>query len=346
MLPYEETIQNVLGDFAYTPSTGCTDVEIIEIITSSPNTNYNITLENGALAISATPLAISVGTRIINEGDPVPANFDTTVTGLVCNDPAPVFTSFVVKNLIGTVVSGILAPGEYSVSADISNLQGYENYDITLQPGKLFVSPIVGCNKRIKASDICKSPASLSGFPQITTKLRFEYTNSLNVPIFIEKGSKNLLKGNAFFVGNVPEVFLPGVHTFEIYTDGRRLQWEVITNGCSSPSKSANGSNANPCGTSLSFDMSSIEESLTTSTISNAVYPNPVSNYVTLKLKENNHSTGLSVFNESGQFLFKRDISPSEGLDIEIDLSSFNKGLYFFRVTSNNETNYIRVLKN
>jgi hypothetical protein len=176
--------------------------------------------------------------------------------------------------------------------------------------------------------------------------LRFEYTNSLSVPVFITNGPNNILKGNAFFVGDLPEVFLPGVHTFDIYTDGRRLQWEVITNGCSSASKSANGSNANPCeATSLMVDMSSFTNDNIESRPTSKVYPNPVSDYVTLLLKESNLPTALSVFNEAGQNLLYRTISPTEGQSIEIDLTSFDKGLLIFRLDNDGEVTYIKVLK-
>ena len=346
ILPYEETTEDILGNFTYTPENGCTDATVIEIIPSINNPNYNINLENGSLTISATSLQVAIGTLIINEGDPIPTNFTTTVTGLVCDDQAPILTDFIIMDQNGTTVNGILAPGEYTVSTDLAILEGYDNYNLSLQTGTLFVSPMVGCNDRIKASDICQSPATLSDYPQITTKLRFEYTNPLSVPVFIENGPNNILKGNAFYMGTLPEVFLPGVHSFDIYTDGRRLQWEVITNGCNSASKSANGSNANPCGTSFSFDMSSIEQTQTETSATSTVYPNPVSNYVTLNLKESIQPTELSVFNETGQLLLFREISPAEGQLIEIDLTSFDKGMLFFRVENEGEPTYIKVLKN
>ena len=118
-------------------------------------------------------------------------------------------------------------------------------------------------------------------------------------------------------------------------------------NGCSSPSKSANGSNANPCeATTLLVDMSSFSNDDIESQPTSTVYPNPVSNYVTLQLKESIEATQLGVFNETGQLLLSRNISPVEGENIQIDLTSFEKGILFFRLENEGEASYIKVLKN
>ena len=92
--------------------------------------------------------------------------------------------------------------------------------------------------------------------------------------------------------------------------------------------------------------MSSIEQTQTETSATSTVYPNPVSNYVTLNLKESIQPTELSVFNETGQLLLFREISPAEGQLIEIDLTSFDKGMLFFRVENEGEPTYIKVLKN
>ena len=88
--------------------------------------------------------------------------------------------------------------------------------------------------------------ATLPGEPQINTLLRFEYNNRLSVPIYIPQGEKNQLFGDTYFVGEPPEVFYPGVHTFDIYTDGEKLQWKVTTDNCWWPSKSPKSTQAHP----------------------------------------------------------------------------------------------------
>ena len=92
---------------------------------------------------------------------------------------------FVIKDKNGHIQTGNCLAGEYLVYADISSLVGYENYNITQIPGELFVNPSVGCNNRIRASDLCSSSFTMADRPEITTKLLFEYTNKLDVPIFI-----------------------------------------------------------------------------------------------------------------------------------------------------------------
>ena len=92
--------------------------------------------------------------------------------------------------------------------------------------------------------------------------------------------------------------------------------------------------------------MSSFSNDNLDSQPTSTVYPNPVSNYVTLQLKESSETTQLGVFNETGQLLLSREISPAEGQNIEIDLTSFEKGILFFRIENEGEASYLKVLKN
>ncbi len=238
-MPYSETVSGILGDLTFTPDNACTQDDTISVSPELQVDNYNFSYNPGNLIIEKAALTLEIGSSFISAGDAIPTNFEIVVNGLVCDDVAPNISS-IVKDENGDVQTGSLDGGTYEVFADLSS---YNNYTITQIPGSLFVNPVVGCNDRIKASGLCQSPATLTGNPSVISLLRFEYTNKLDVPIFIPNGPNNRLKGNAQFVGSPPELFLPGTHTFDIYTK----QWEVITQGCSSASKSANGSNADPC---------------------------------------------------------------------------------------------------
>ncbi len=285
-------------------------------------------------------------------------------TGLVCADSSPAISNFIVTDQDGTIQTGNLAGGSYNVNADLSTLTGYDNYNITQTAGTLFVNPVVGCNDRIKASDLCQSQATLAGNPNIISLLRFEYTNRLDVPIYIPNGSNNRLKGNAQFVGFPPELFLPGTHTFDIYTNGGRLQWEVITQGCNNASKSANGSNADPCDESSTSSRSTStaeveakteqpEESLesdlgilaTNSVDQTKLYPNPATDVVNILVAEKTGNASLGIFDQTGGTLFKKEYQLNKSSNIQIDISVYKPGILFFIYQHNGKRSVYKIMK-
>ncbi|MDH3699311.1 MAG: T9SS type A sorting domain-containing protein, partial [Flavobacteriaceae bacterium] len=253
---------------------------------------------------------------------------------------------FIVRELIsGNPVSGLLTAGEYTVEADISSLTGYDSYDITPQPGQLIVNPSVGCNDRIKASDLCKESATLVDYPEITTRLQFTYENRLNVPIFIPLGPNNKFKGNAFRVGTPPELFLPGTHTFDVYTDGGSTQWEVKTPGCNSAFKSANGSNADPCSTSAKVDVTDFDESIVIEEGISGIYPNPVENSIVFPMHGQHTSFSIKVFNEVGMLVMQKDYPVNTYYDVTMDISMLKSGMLYFMIEKNGKREVHTILK-
>jgi hypothetical protein len=241
---------------------------------------------------------------------------------------------------------------------------GYDNYTISQTPGSLFVNPLVGCDDRIKASGICESSMTLADNPSIVSLLRFEYTNRLDVPIYIPNGSNNLLKGNAQYIGSPPELFLPGTHTFDIYTNGGRLQWEVITQGCNNASKSANGSNADPCDESSSSTSNqsaqedpanseqtqvyfeSDPEPLNTNYEGQTrLYPNPVNDIVNLKIAEKTGVANLMILDQTGRILHKKVYQLDTSSHIKIDVSNYSPGILFFIYQHNGKRSLYKVMK-
>ncbi|MGB5364203.1 MAG: T9SS type A sorting domain-containing protein, partial [Aureibaculum sp.] len=345
-------------------SDACTDFSVIMVSPEIQPDNYNITYQAGSLTIEKADLIIEVSSSFITEGDLTPTNFSIVTTGLVCEDEPPVISNFVVTDEGGTIQTGNLAGGSYNVNADLSTLTGYDNYNITQTAGILFVNPVVGCNDRIKASGICQSPATLAGQPEITTRLQFEYTNGLDVPIFIPNGPKNILKGNAFFVGSPPELFLPGTHTYDIYTNGGRLQWEVKTQGCTSASKSANGSNADPCNvdtttsrvdntTVPSSNMNIIEADINLNTVplitditeETRIFPNPAGDIINLLVAERTGLARLIIFDHTGRALFKREYELDASSNFQIDISEFNPGILLFSYEHNGKRSVFIIVK-
>ena len=365
LLPYAETVSEILGDLTFSPSDSCTADTTITVSSALQVDNYAITYIAGNLTIENATLNLEIGTLFITQGESVPTNFSVVANGLVCDDVSPTITNFIIKDQNGVIQTGNLNGGTYEVSANLLNLSGYDNYTISQTPGSLFVNPLVGCNDRIKASGLCQSAVTLAGNPNIVSLLRFEYTNRLTVPIYIPNGPKNLLKGNAQLVGSPPELFLPGTHTFDIYTNGGRLQWEVITQGCNNASKSANGSNADPCddySTSVSADstteivddnIAQLEEIIeidsepvkTNFEGQTKLYPNPAGDFVNLKFGEKTGVASVLILDQTGRILHKNDYQLKESSNIQLDVSNYSPGILFFIYQHNDKREIFKIMK-
>ena len=299
---------------------------------------------DGTLEILTTPLRLSVAPAFIGNGDVAPQSFQVTAEGLVCNDPVPEINSFRIEDATGTVVTGSLTEGIYSVYPELSGLVGYDFYEISVEPGTLYVNPEVGCNDRIKAADICRSDAQDPEDPAITTRLVFTYINQLDVPIYIPLGKDNKLKGNAHFTGTPPVLFMPGTHTFEVFTDGGSLQWEIITPGCKSASKSANGSNADPCGTNLQSKTDLFTDYATEAPVGQ-VYPNPATDFLHLYVGDQEGTITVQVFDQVGRLLKQGDYEVSGVQVIDVDVANLKSGLLLVRIEEGQKSSVFRILK-
>lgn len=89
----------------------------------------------------------------------------------------------------------------------------------------------------------------------------------------------------------------------------------------------------------------SIEYTLSTQTLENELafsyFPNPVKN--TLNLKAQNNIQNVSVFNMLGQEVLR---TAPNALNSEVSMSNLQAGAYFVKVTINNVTETVRIIKN
>ena len=190
-------------------------------------------------------------------------------------------------------------------------------------------------------------PYPLPGEPRITTLLRFEYQNNLAVPVYIPLGSKNKLKGNAYYIGEPPVVFEPGVHTFDVYTDGGGLQWEVKTDACNSASKSANGSNANPCDNSPGRPApgSGTFSAIGSTEWSVVLFPNPARSGAWLQASNAESPVKVEIYTGLGRLL-SSNIYPELGSEkVYFDVSDYPSGLLLFRVSCGEESRVVKLMK-
>ena len=349
--PYQEVATDILGPLEFTPSSSCTQSQSVSVSSQLNPNNYSVSYLDGTLDILAPDLSIGVGTSFITEGENLPAAFDLSYSGLVCGDVElnSSEVDFVVRNLDGAVASDPPSAGEYVVYVSLNDpLNSYQNYNVIYTTGILYVNPEVGCNARIKASDMCRSDYTISSEPQITTRLQIEYTNINDFPIYVPLGQANKLIGNATYIGSPPEIFEPGIHTFYIYTDGGGLQWEIKTTGCGSASKSSNGSNANTCPPSLKSDpftkIYSDPQFQKKAPNTVSLYPNPVEDMIRMYIDPELGATEVKIYNALGQLL---DIRSLENVPIEseVDVSKFVPGVLYFNIVHDNGRLLKRIVK-
>ena len=309
--------------------------------------NYNISYIDGVLSITPRIVTILIDNVAIAEGEDEP-EYTATVTNLPPQfDNSDAYTDLIVD---GYEPDRLIGP------YDIIPIGISSNYVVTaVDTGTLYVNPIVGCNDKIQASGLCKIeldlPVEINGvlYDRI---LRFEYTNPNPVPIFIPLGPDNLFfgKGNNDPVyepvdGPVPpEIFLEGVHTFDLYSNGTDIQWKVTTLGCNNFSKSSNGANANNCSEAAPF-MEAFDEEKTFEG-STKVYPNPVQDRLTIHMAHEIRSEDIEieVMDIAGRVIHVEKSEVSRGLKYQLNTSQIIQGVYFIHIRSKSIKEVFKVI--
>ncbi|UCE69103.1 MAG: T9SS type A sorting domain-containing protein, partial [Flavobacteriaceae bacterium] len=148
----------------------------------------------------------------------------------------------------------------------------------------------------------------------------------------------------------VPSVFPAGTSgQFCIITNGDAVQWEVITPGCNSASKSATGSNADPCDSSTALTGQVEVDSFTREFEEDApqAYPNPATDYLTLFVGNmEGPVVRVSVFDEVGRQLMTREYPIGEGqAEVYMDISALKEGILTIVTESQGGRDAFRIIK-
>ena len=142
------------------------------------------------------------------------------------------------------------------------------------------------------------------------------------------------------------ELFEPGVTVIEVYTDGGNLQLELISPGCRSAAKSANGSNANPCSTNLSSN--TVEVDSFTREFEAGVpraYPNPATDYLTLFVGNMEGAVKVTVFDEVGRQLMVKEYSAEGQDEVYLDISALKEGILTIVTENQGARSAFRIIK-
>jgi hypothetical protein len=186
-------------------------------------------------------------------------------------------------------------------------------------------------------------PPDENGFTWIA---RFKYTNNNSTPVFVPAGYNNQLTGpGSFSTSGQPELFMPGIGTWEVRFDGAYMTWIVK----SYYNWTLTASSAFARSTSVQCNKTTLAEELPEKPIDTesgiSVYPNPASDKVYI-----NVSAGLItaddvfIFDMLGNQCQVRMVKISDNL-IEIDLSAVKAGLYLLRIKTAVEIKAFRIIR-
>ena len=129
--------------------------------------------------------------------------------------------------------------------------------------------------------------------------------------------------------------------------NGGSLQLEIISPGCNSASKSANGSNANTCSTALTSKTEVDSFTREFEETAPEAYPNPATDYLTLFVGNmEGSSVQVTVFDEVGRQLMTREYPIGEGQsEVYMDISALKEGILTIVTESQGSRAAFRIIK-
>lgn len=162
----------------------------------------------------------------------------------------------------------------------------------------------------------------------------FNYENQNATPVYIPVGPKNITSGAAHLATGQPVVFQPGGGTWDIpFSNVGQLTWQITSNKNNGTSGAipANSSNV-VCSNGGYQSLFEQEADSAAADTDLRIYPNPSTGKVFLLFGEGQADvTSLEVYNALGMkcpVMF----DPTSEQSIELDLSSFGRGMYIINI--------------
>ncbi|MBX2814605.1 MAG: S8 family serine peptidase [Saprospiraceae bacterium] len=304
--------------------------------------NYAFQFGNGELTIDPSPMTIRAVDLVVSENEAPVFLFETST--VICEQLVldAIDDPLLISGELDRPIEG---GGSYTITPTIVHFSA-PNHVLELVSGELYVNPTVGCNNKIRASDLCQEDIEevIDGI-LYTSRLSFEYTNSLDLAIHVPFGSDNNFKtkGNAVFLGNPPTVFEPGRHTFEVLTNGGSVQWQIKTPGCNNADKSVSGSNADPCNGSTAA-LGSWPTNANHHYSDMEVFPSPFVDEVTVRVAAQNSESRVRLLDATGRLIQDYgDVDLQDGY--RLDLGMLAPGIYFIQARENEEALVKKIIK-
>ncbi|MBC7912613.1 MAG: T9SS type A sorting domain-containing protein [Pyrinomonadaceae bacterium] len=193
----------------------------------------------------------------------------------------------------------------------------------------------------------------------------FSYRNENNSSVYIPVGADNKITTPGSYSGTQPQLFLPGVHHFDIYFDGSNLTWEmksyeinqkssVVSNASSTSSrcKTILASASQNSLLMLSEDDVSALNSEKLSAASQSInskiklYPNPATDFVKISIPLSSVSAkDISLFDINGRF---QQLNYSEKMgenEFSMNVSNLLPGIYLVKIKIVDTYQIFRIIK-
>jgi hypothetical protein len=182
-----------------------------------------------------------------------------------------------------------------------------------------------------------------SGFNYVA---HFSYNNPNRTPVFIFRGPDNSLVAEGNYFGLQPQLFMPGTHYFDIYFDGAKMTWVLITyNGnqkSSTTSQASSTSSKCPAGFTTNATLimtrqavADEPENVVVPALPDGIYPNPGSGQVMLNTGDLKADIqNIFIYDISGRRYQARKITRTAENNFSMDLSNLRTGMYIVTVRS------------
>lgn len=302
------------------------------VITNTANDNY------GNLTIHKENLYVDIQDLVVDEGTSIDASMiTTTITGYVNNETQQdIFSGgiqYSIEDVEGNPYMG--EAGAYLIKIiEPTNF----NYTIEyLRIGTVYVNPGNNLRKiRIYTDCVEYSPGDPDGLNYIA---HFRYVNPNDKALYIVEGPENKLTGEARYSGKLPIKFLPGEHTFEIRFDGNTLKWELTSMDSNHKTSTTTNVNANSkkCDASNTSNGNGIPIF--------TLYPNPVNGILYIE-QDIPAIVTLDVFDFYGILYLHTQLNGTNAPTAHtVDMGGFPKGMYFIRLSSNDDVQVFSVVK-
>jgi len=309
---------------------------------------FECTYLAGELTVLPAELAITADDKVINEGDPAP-ELSSTITGYVNEETFPdVFGE-------GAEVTYTINP-EYLGDPEVYEIIPYissdpDNYIVDFINGFLYVNPAGPGTRKVRTYLDCVEnnidPVTMVLYPFVAN---FRYENPNPTPVYVPLGEENYLTSEGIYQGEPPQLFVSGTGTFTILFDGNKLIWNLTTreSNLKSAVSSEASSTSSRCSTSEGARIAAeiqFEDQNPETWDDIEVYPNPVSNNLTITWVENSEQISeFMVFDSQGKVHdLKYRLNQNGGM--EIDFQSMKPGLYLIKMSMDETPYLLRIIK-
>jgi hypothetical protein len=318
----------------------------------SAGPSYNLNIVNGTFTIEKANLSVKANDQIILAGDPLPA-ITFTYSGLVSGDtPSGVFGNGPTYQ-INPQYTG--AAGVYQIIP----VATADNYNVSLVAGSLYVNPSGSGAKAIRPILTCIEQVSANGYTYIA---HFKYENKNSTDIYIPIGPDNSITGKgSFSTVNQPQLFKAGGGAFDVPFDGQKIVWQVtsIESGRKASAASEASSTSSKCPGKTSKALTSLDTDLVLSddkaldaefvsempVVNSSVYPNPVTDKVTIEFNGLTEKSRITIMDLSGRSYPVKKLTQYNN-HLELDLGSLSPGIYIVIISDDLFTHQFRVIKN